>query len=64
MVNVYLPLLTPPEHHHGPTLWFVFQRREMLVCTAANRAATSGHAPVLTAGAPPTRQYRRRSWHW
>lgn len=37
MANEYIPLLTPPDQQAEPALWFVFQRREMLVRTVTNK---------------------------
>ena len=56
MSNEYIPLLTPPEQQTEPALWFVFQRREMLVCPVADKPELPFCADLAEHGLKPLRR--------
>jgi len=55
MANEYIPLLTPPDQQAEPALWFVFQRREMLVRTLADKPELPCCADLAEHGLKPLR---------
>ncbi len=56
MTNEYIPLLTPPEQQTEPALWFIFQRREMLVPTVADKPELPCCADLAEHGLKPLRR--------
>jgi NAD+ diphosphatase len=56
MPNEYIPLLTPPAQQSEPALWFVFQRREMLVRTAGKKPELPCCTDLAEHGLTPLRR--------
>ncbi len=56
MADEYIPLLTPPEQQTEPALWFVFQRREMLVRPVADKPELPCCADLAEHGLTPLRR--------
>jgi NAD+ diphosphatase len=56
MADEYIPLLTPPEQQTEPALWFVFQRREILVRPAADKPELPCCADLAEHGLKPLRR--------
>lgn len=56
MANEYIPLLAPPDQQAEPALWFVFQRREMLVRTVADKPELPCCADLAEHGLKPLRR--------
>ena len=56
MTKEYIPLLTAPARQTEPALWFVFQRREMLVRTAAGKPELPCCADLAEHGLNPLRR--------
>ena len=58
MVELYIPLVTPPPRRDEPALWFAFRKAEILVVNGAERPALP-HCPDLGAHglAPQRSQY-------
>lgn len=44
MASLFIPLITPPDRHAAPSLWFVFQGSQVLV----RREQTQAHLPLAT----------------
>lgn len=56
MASEYVPLLTPPDQQAEPALWFVFQRREMLVRTVTNKPELPCCTDLAEHGLKPLRR--------